>query len=129
MGNNCFHPTKKGWPLTLSSYQTPHVRWVAPCLLVNGYLFLGVLRKDGVSFQLNHLERKHQNPPKILSLPLLASIFQKNVQMCDCKSNDLFAAYKSPNNIVSVVLYVCPRQPYSKPRNLHDLSHLSEFLF
>lgn len=71
-----FTPPEWAGPLRLSSYQTPHVRWVAPCLLVNGYLRLGVLRKDGVSFQLNCLGRKQQNPTKILSVPLLASFYQ-----------------------------------------------------
>lgn len=29
------------------------------------------------------------------------------------QTNDLFAAYKSPNNIVSVLSYVCVRQSYT----------------
>lgn len=71
-----FTPPKWAGPLRFSSYQTPHVKWVAPCSPVNGYLRLGVFRKDGVSFQLNPLGRKQQNPTKTPSLPLPASIYQ-----------------------------------------------------
>lgn len=53
-----FTPPERAGLLRLSSYQIPHVRWVAPRLLVNGCLLLGVLRKDGVGFQLKHLGKK-----------------------------------------------------------------------
>lgn len=76
-GNNCFHPTRVGQTFEAQQLPNSTCKSGATCLLVNGYLCLDVLRKDGMSFQLNHLGKNHQNPTEILRLPFISKICKR----------------------------------------------------